>query len=99
VGDGKFHVVKRQLVRVLQMLLGTNRLDIRPQNALAEVLKREARTFTVRITPAGNEKYESGWRERVHDELVLAMALACWAAEHPPRWPPAPDSEPQVLRP
>jgi hypothetical protein len=41
---------------------------------------RELGTFTVRITEAGNESFEA-WREKDRDDLVLAVALACWAAE------------------
>ncbi len=47
---------------------------------------RELGTFTVRITEAGNESSEA-WREKDHDDLVLAVALACWAAEDW-RWEP-----------
>jgi hypothetical protein len=35
--------------------------------------------FQVKITAAGNETFES-WRERDHDDMVLAVVLACWAA-------------------
>jgi hypothetical protein len=31
----------------------------------------------VKMTAAGNEQYEA-WRESAHDDLVLAVALACW---------------------
>jgi hypothetical protein len=34
----------------------------------------------VKITEELNETFES-WRERDHDDLVLAVALAAWAAE------------------
>jgi hypothetical protein len=43
-------------------------------------------TFTVRITEAGNESFEA-WREKDHDDLMLAVVLACWAAECL-RWEP-----------
>jgi hypothetical protein len=43
-------------------------------------LFREAMEFSVKITAAGNETFES-WRESEHDDLVLSLALACWAAE------------------
>jgi hypothetical protein len=33
-----------------------------------------------KISDSGNEQFES-WRERDHDDLVLAVALAVWAAE------------------
>jgi hypothetical protein len=33
----------------------------------------------VKTTPSGNEQY-GAWREGEHDDLVLAVALACWGA-------------------
>ena len=47
---------------------------------LAEVLTKELLTFKVKITTAGNETFEA-WRERDHDDLVLALAVALWYAE------------------
>ena len=47
---------------------------------------RELGTFTVRITEAGNESFEA-CHEKDHDDLVLAVALACWATEYL-RWEP-----------
>ena len=41
---------------------------------------RELGTFTVKITSSANETFEA-WREREHDDLVLAVALATWGAE------------------
>jgi hypothetical protein len=40
----------------------------------------ERGAFTVRITEAGNESFEA-WREKDHDDLVLADHKACWAGE------------------
>jgi hypothetical protein len=37
--------------------------------------------FQVRITAAGNETF-GPWRERAHDDLVFALALACWSAQN-----------------
>jgi hypothetical protein len=96
LGDGEWHVAKRQLVSVLAALMGESRLRVRAKDDLAPVLQREMRTFTVRTTAAGNEKFEADWREKEHDNLVLALALACWAAESL-TWPPAPDEGTQVL--
>jgi hypothetical protein len=79
VGEGRFNVAKRVLVSVLQALLGSRRLHVHPQLPDAKVLVKELQTFQVKITDAGNESFES-WRERDHDDLVLAVALACWGA-------------------
>jgi hypothetical protein len=77
--SGRWRVAKKELASVLVRLFQSRRLEI------AEVperldLFREAMEFSVKITPAGNETFES-WRESEHDDLVLALALACWAAE------------------
>ena len=43
-------------------------------------LVRELLDFRVKITVAANETFGT-WREGQHDDLVLAVALACWQAE------------------
>jgi hypothetical protein len=79
VGEGRWRVAKKELASVLVTLFQGRRLHIAklPETA---VLTREAQNFSVKITPAGNETFES-WRESESDDLVLALALACWAAE------------------
>jgi hypothetical protein len=47
------------------------------------VLVRELLNFQVKITPAANEAFGT-WREGAHDDLVLAVAIAAWAAERCP---------------
>jgi hypothetical protein len=66
---------------VLQVLLGTRRLKVSPALPLAKVLTQEISTFKVKVNIApGTESFEA-WRERDHDDLVLAVALACWFSE------------------
>jgi hypothetical protein len=78
--DSCWSVPKRELAGVLQVLLGTQRLKIVPTLPLAKVLSRELATFKVKINIAtGHDSYEA-WRERDHDDLVLATALPCWYA-------------------
>ncbi len=49
---------------------------------LAEVLKDELLNFRVKINEAtGHDSYEA-WREKDHDDIVLATALACWYPEN-----------------
>ncbi len=80
-GDGGWSVPKRELAGVLQVLLGTHRLKVSPRLPLAKVLAREMGTFKVKVNIApGAESFEA-WRERDHDDLVLATALACWYGE------------------
>ena len=78
--SGCWRVAKKQLASVLQVLLGHRRLRVAEELAEARTLKDELGKFTVKITEALNETYES-WRENEHDDLVLACALAAWAAE------------------
>jgi hypothetical protein len=53
---------------------------VAPALPLAQVLVQELSVFKVKITESLHETYES-WRSRDHDDLVLAVALACWGAE------------------
>jgi hypothetical protein len=85
--DGSFHVPKKELVTCLQMLLQGRRLQIARGLPQARTLTRELQNFQVRITAAANETF-GVWREGQHDDLVLAVALACWWAERSPRWGP-----------
>jgi hypothetical protein len=74
-------VPKKDLVGVLEVLLGSSRLKIATSLPDAETLLEELRTFRAKITLAGNETF-SAWRERDHDDLVLAAALAAWLGEN-----------------
>ncbi len=47
----------------------------------AETLLRELEGFRVRISAAGHDTY-GAWQDGAHDDLVLAVALACWYGEH-----------------
>jgi hypothetical protein len=85
VEDGAYHVPKKDLVSTLQVLLQNRRLKIAPKLPEAATLEKELQNFKVKITPAINEVFGC-WREGVHDDLVLAVALACWFAERSPAW-------------
>ena len=78
--EGVWHTPKKELVSCLTMLLGTGRLKVDAELPLAKVLVAELRAFKVKVTTAGNE-VSSSWRERDHDDLVLAVAMAAWIAE------------------
>jgi hypothetical protein len=99
--DGVFHVAKKELVSVLQVLLQSRRLKIAPLPE-RDLLLREFQTFRVKVTAAANETFEA-WRERDHDDLVLAVAIAAWLGEHvgvPFQTPPlAPKTQPRLLPP
>jgi hypothetical protein len=76
-------VAKKDLVSAVQVPLQDRRLKIAEGLPLASVLAEELAAFRVKITVAGNEQF-AAWRERDHDDLVLAVALALWVASIPP---------------
>jgi len=77
--DGYHHVAKVVLISTLIVQLQERRL--RFANALPETatLVKELQNYRVKITPAANEVFNA--REGAHDDLLLALALACWKGE------------------
>ncbi len=47
----------------------------------APTLIQEVLAFKVKITANAHDTYEA-WREGVHDDLVLSVAMAAWFGEH-----------------
>ncbi len=82
-----WHVPKKDLVGCLQVVLQSGRLRLPSKLPLTEVLVKELHSFQVKITLSANETFGS-WREGSHDDLVLALALACWWADRHPPWTP-----------
>jgi hypothetical protein len=107
-------VSKKDLVGAVQSVLQGERLKATRNLRDLAVLLRELSTFTAKITSAGNESLEA-WRERDHDDMVLAVALALWFGELPTRWmdvmeirttpqagpadEPMPSKHPELIRP
>jgi hypothetical protein len=91
-----YRVPKRDLVGVVQVLLQTRRLKIIPSLKEAPTLTSELQAFKVSINLKGHDSYGNDvgpWRENPHDDLVLAVALACWYGEkYKPPFDPAPPS-------
>ena len=77
----EWQVPKRDLVAGLQLMFDSGELRISAKLAEAEVLKRELMGMSLKRSVTGREWY--GW---AHDDLVLALALACWRAKVPGRW-------------
>jgi len=80
----EYRVPKRDLVSTAQVLLQSKRLTIASGLPLAQSLVNELLAFKATITlrsqdACGGE--DSPWREGVHDDLVLAVALAAWYGE------------------
>lgn len=78
-GDG-YHVPKKELIGVVQVLLQSRRLTIARSLKEAAVLERELADFRVKVTVAANETF-GPWREGQHDDSLLATAIACWLGE------------------
>ena len=77
---GYWHTPKKELVGSVQVLLGTGRLEVAPGLREASVLVHELKNFQYKLKDSGYISLEA-WRERDHDDLVLALALAAWYAE------------------
>src|SRR5262249_47509288 len=58
---GGYHVPKKELVSVLQVLLQSGRLAWPAKLPMASVLARELAAFKVKVTTAGHETFEA-WR-------------------------------------
>jgi len=80
LSGGYWHAPKADLAGAVAACLESRRLQIAPSLEKAPLLRRELTTFRVKVTAAGNETFEA-WRERDHDDLVLAVALATWYGE------------------
>jgi hypothetical protein len=71
-------VAKKNLVGAVQAPLQAQRLRFAAGLPLAAVLGKELEAFRAKVTASRTEVFES-WRERDHDDLVLALALALYA--------------------
>lgn len=79
---GTYSVPKKDLIGSLRILLDSGRLKIARSLPLADVLTSEMELFRTKTNVVtGYERLEA-WRERDHDDVVLAASLACWFGEH-----------------
>ena len=84
---GGLVVPKKELVTSLQLLLQGRRLKVAPGLPEAEMLTAELAGFRLRRVPI-SETDATEWRVGRHDDLVFAVALACWHADrHRPLGP------------
>ena len=79
VGPQDYHVPKRDLIASAQVLLQNGVMRIAKEIAQAETLVKELLAFRMKISLGGHDTYEA-WREKDHDDLVNALAIACWVA-------------------
>ena len=76
-------VAKKDLVGGVQAALQGRRLRVAEGLPLAAALGKELEAYRVKVTASRNEVFEA-WRERDHDDLVLALALAVHVGSIPP---------------
>ena len=74
-------VPKKELVGVIQKLLGSKRLRLAKGLHNVEQITNELRAFKEKMKPDGGDSSLEAWREKDHDDVVLAMAIALWVAE------------------
>ena len=75
---GDYRVPKRDLVVGLQVLLELGRLKVAEGLEEWPTCLRELLAFKVKIDPLTAHDSYGYAREGIHDDLVLAVALACW---------------------
>ena len=82
-GGRTARVPKRDLVSALEVSLQTSNLLVAEGLKLWPVLREEMLNFKRKIDlRSAHDSYEH-WRESDHDDLVLAVCLACWGAANP----------------
>jgi hypothetical protein len=89
VENGVHRVPKKDLVHGLILLFEDNRLRLVDDHPEARALVNELSNMRVKITGEAHTSYEA-WRQNQHDDMVFALALACWRGRA---------SEPKSLRP
>ncbi len=71
---------RKDLVSTLQLLLQSRRMKVTPNLPASATLVQELMRFRNKATLSANDDLEV-WRERPHDDLVLAVAVAAWLGE------------------
>ncbi len=78
--ENMIHVPKSELASCLQAVVVSRRLTVSDSLALGGTLAREMLNFKPKFSPnSSNVTFEG--REGVHDDIVLAVAMAVWFAE------------------
>jgi hypothetical protein len=78
---GGLRVPKRDLASAPLVLMQNEQLKIAAEMPLSDTLRKELLNFKVKINiSTAHDSYEA-WREGDHDDLVLAVAMACWCGE------------------
>ena len=79
-GSGVRMVPKRELIGQLQDLFQTRRLQVAASLRDASTLVEELVKYKRKPPPVRDDMLD--WRDRPHDDLLFATAIAVWEAEH-----------------
>ena len=81
---GGVGVPKMILVNDLAILLENRKVKTAPELPEAATLVREMDEFVSRVSAAGRVSYgvDGEWRVGANDDLLLALAIACWTADN-----------------
>ena len=80
VKNGGYHVPKQEIIGTLQAVVEQRLLKVKKSLPLGKTLVSEMHNFRVKYRPTASVEL-SAWRERDHDDLVLACAIAVWTGE------------------
>jgi hypothetical protein len=75
-----YRIPKRDLITTMLILLQGGRIKIPATLPNAALLVQELKNFRTNL-PISTNPDTLDWRERPHDDLVLATAIACWWGE------------------
>lgn len=78
--DGDWHVPKRELVALTQILVQQERLKVAQGIPDGETLRKEMINFRYKLSSHGNEQYGLDWRTAAHDDILLATTIALFTA-------------------
>ena len=85
VEGNDLHIPKLELVSNLKMLYQSEKLKMASELDLTDTLVKELQAFRLRPSPV-NPNDPEAWRERQHDDLIFAVAVAAWRGHtHVPR--------------
>lgn len=85
VRGNDWRVPKMELVGNLVMLYQSEKLKMASELDLTDTFIKELKNFRLRPPPV-DPKDPEAWRERQHDDLIFAVAVAAWRAhKHVPR--------------
>jgi hypothetical protein len=88
MGGLYWNVPKRDLIGQMQVAAEAGWLYCTADSPLAETFVKELRNFRIKVNiSTAHDSYEA-WREGDHDDLVLAVGMAVWAAIAKPRRSP-----------